>query len=176
MDLSSMQVITFAGTGTAATVDGVGTTASFNLPTGMAIDPSGLNLYVNEFNGNVVRRIVLASATVSTLAGSNTSGSADGVSASFNGPHGLVIDPTGTFLYVADSRNGRIRRIDIAQRSVTTVAGNGLFADSCIDGDLATGSFTQNEGIAIDPSGTILVRMTSTIYIASCLDVFNVSA
>jgi DNA-binding beta-propeller fold protein YncE len=157
MDLSSMQVITFAGTGTAATVDGVGTTASFNTPTGMAIDPSVTNLYVTEYAGHVVRRIVISTATVSIFVGSGSPSFADGFSASFKYPHGLVIDSTGTFLYVADSVNGRIRRVDIALRKVTTVAGNGV-TSSCVDGTLITGSLTQNEGIAIDSSGKTLVR------------------
>jgi DNA-binding beta-propeller fold protein YncE len=157
MNLSSMQVSTFAGSSVAGSINGIGTAASFNLPLGMAMDPSASNLYVTDYRGNFIRRIVIATATVSTLVGNGTTGYADGTSAMFNGPFGMVIDPSGTYLYVADSWNGRIRRVDVANQRVSTIAGNGV-TSACADGDFYTGSLAQIGGIAVDSTGSTLVQ------------------
>ena len=57
---------TFAGSGTQAVTDGTGTSAAFNYPYGITND--GTNLYVCEFGGTVIRKIVIATAVVTTLA------------------------------------------------------------------------------------------------------------
>lgn len=64
-----------------------------------------------------------------TLVGSATaptSGMMDGVgsAALFNNPNGITINPAGTILYAADSGNNNIRRINIATKMVTTIAGS----------------------------------------------------
>jgi DNA-binding beta-propeller fold protein YncE len=173
MDLSTMLLTTFAGSGTNATSNGIGVLASFNRPAGIAVDKTFI--YVTEFAGNVVRRIDIATATVTIFAGS-TSGAAGfsngiGNAALFNGPHSLAIDPSGLYLYVADSRNARIRRIEISTKTVTTIAGNGVVG--CIDGSLVSGSFSQNEGLAVDPTGASLVRILFP-FANSLRSVFNV--
>jgi len=72
----------------------------------------------------VVGVTVATNVTVATLVGSGAFGSVDGVgsSAQFKNPHGVSLDGVGG-LYVADSSNYVIRRVDIATRNVTTVAG-----------------------------------------------------
>ena len=63
------QVSVFAGTaGTAGYADGTGAAAVFNCPVGIVIDKAG-NLFVNEWNGNRIRKIT-PTAVVSTFAGS----------------------------------------------------------------------------------------------------------
>ena len=70
-----------------------------------------MNLYVTEHAGKVVRKIVISSKEVTTVAGSGTSGSddADGTSATFAGPYGITYHQSN--LYVADRENNKIRKV-----------------------------------------------------------------
>lgn len=96
--------------------------ASFDGMTGAAVDAAG-NVYVGEYEGRI--RKVSPDGTISTLAGTGEEGFAgDGGAAhaaTFNRPHGLVVGRDGA-LYVADTLNGRIRRIDLQTGLVTTFA------------------------------------------------------
>jgi sugar lactone lactonase YvrE len=89
--------------------DGTGSSAAFGAPQGIVVAPSG-NLFVTDYL-NTVRQITPA-GVVTTIAGSTTSGFADGVgtAARFKGPAGIAIDGSGN-LYVADYGNGAIRKI-----------------------------------------------------------------
>jgi sugar lactone lactonase YvrE len=108
----------FSGKGSA---DGQGTNALFDAPFGMTID-SANNLYVADTGNHRIRKIT-PGGLVTTIAGS-TQGSADGqgTAAQFNQPEGITIDSAGN-LYVADTYNHRIRKIDTAG-NVTTIAGS----------------------------------------------------
>lgn len=105
-------VTTIAGSGTAGKADGKGALASFNNPTGIAVDGSG-NLYIGDYGNNAIRKIT-PDGTVSTIAGNGVAGFADGpaLNASFNNPQDLVVDASGN-IYVADSGNNRIRKISM---------------------------------------------------------------
>jgi len=105
-------VSTFAGNGTATSVDGVGTNATFNGPVSLAFDPTGSVLYVCEIVGQRVRRIEIATATVTLLAGSGSSGTADGTgtNATFYLPQDISTDSYGN-IYMADYFSSRIRNI-----------------------------------------------------------------
>ncbi len=119
--ISTGVVTTFAGDGTGATTDGTGTTAQFHGLRGMTTD--GTNLYVTEQSGNVVRKIVIATAVVTTLAGDGNAASTDGTgtAASFNAPQQITTD--GTNLYLINEGNHSIRKIVISTGAVTTLAG-----------------------------------------------------
>ena len=104
-------------------VDATGTSASFNTPNGITTD--GTNLYVADLVNHLIRKIVISTGVVTTVAGTGSSGSANGTgtSASFDKPYGVTTD--GTNLYVADYYNHLIRKIVISTGVVTTVAGTG---------------------------------------------------
>jgi sugar lactone lactonase YvrE len=103
-------VTTVAGSGTSGSANGKGTAASFNGPAGIAVDASG-NLYVGDSNNNVVRKIA-TDGTVTTLAGTGVSGSANGAltAATFNSPQGVAVDQYNR-VFVADTGNSLIRMI-----------------------------------------------------------------
>ena len=103
-------VTTLAGGGSGTSTDGTGTTASFNRPQGITSD--GTNLYVSDTNNHKIRKIVIATGVVTTLAGSTPFGSTDasGIAAKFKKPRGITSD--GTDLYVVDSANNKIRKIE----------------------------------------------------------------
>lgn len=97
---------------------------------------SGERLYIADTNHN---RIVVTSldGAVVQIVGSGAAGLADGAreTAAFNHPQGLAID--GDTLYVADTDNHAIRRIDLASGEVTTIAGTGEQAGRFISGGSA---------------------------------------
>jgi hypothetical protein len=119
--IATAQVSTFAGTPRAqGTVDGIGSAARFVYPQGLWGD--GTYLYVAD--GHAIRRITIASAEVTTVAGNLIQPAIDdgvGAAAGFNFPLGLWGD--GANLYVADSESATIRKIDLATNAVTTIIG-----------------------------------------------------
>lgn len=152
--IATGQVTTLAGTpGVVGSADGTGAAASFNRPAGITTD--GTNLYVTDSTpNNTIRKIVIATAEVTTLAGTaRVVGSADGTggAASFNRPIDITTD--GTNLFVADSNNHTIRKIVIATRQVTTFAGTAGVVGSA-DGTGGAASFGSPNGITND--GTYL--------------------
>ena len=105
----STAVTTLAGSSSGST-DATGTSASFSEPWGITTD--GTNLYVADSGNHRIRKIVISTGVVTTLAGSGSQGSTDatGTSASFKYPVGITTD--GTNLYIADQSNHRIRKIE----------------------------------------------------------------
>ena len=149
----SGHVTTFAGSGYSGSSDGQGSTATFNKPTGLAIDSTG-TIYVSEFGGNKIRKID-SSGNVSTLAGSGITGSTDGQgsAATFNKPTGLAIDSTGN-IYVSEFEGNKIRLID-SSGNVNTLAGKGVEGSS--DGIGTSSSFKNPSGVVLDSVGNIYV-------------------
>lgn len=147
-------VTTLAGTTVAGSANGSGTSASFNYPTGVAVDSAG-NVYVADANNNEIRMID-TSDVVSTLAGSTTAGSADGTgsSASFFTPLGVAVDSAGN-VYVADTNNEEIRLVT-PKGVVTTLAGQAGVVGHA-DGTGTSATFDSPSGIAVDASGDLFV-------------------
>ncbi|HTE02115.1 MAG TPA: hypothetical protein VK668_22660 [Mucilaginibacter sp.] len=106
-------VSTLAGSGLSGSADGTGSAASFDFPTGVAVDASG-NVYVADANNNMIRKIT-SSGIVTTLAGSATSGSSNGLgsAATFLDPVDVAVNHEGTILYVADRGNNLVRQIGL---------------------------------------------------------------
>ena len=122
--------------------------SGFNAPFALASD--GTNLYVADSANNRILKIVISTGTVSTLAGSTASGNKDGTGAAakFNNPSGIVIDSSGTNLYVADTNNYLIRKIVINTGVVTTFAGTGNYGNA--NGTGTNASFSSLYGLATD--------------------------
>jgi hypothetical protein len=122
IEISSGTVTTLAGTASShGSANGVGAAATFTDPVGITTD--GTNLYVTDLLENTIRKIVISTGAVTTLAGTAGSyGSADGIgaAATFTDPEGITTD--GTNLYVMDG-SGTIRKIVISTGAVTTLAG-----------------------------------------------------
>jgi sugar lactone lactonase YvrE len=161
-DTATNQVTTIAGSGSNGYLDGVGVLAEFDSPSGIAFDRTNHVLYVSEQYKDTIRQIDLATGMVTTIAGQpGSSGSTNGAwtAARFNNPTGLRFDSTAGALYVADTNNNLIRRMDVATNQVVTVAGNG----TSIASDNGTGT---NAGI-VEPNAMVLYN--GILYIA-CYD------
>lgn len=148
IEIATGAVSTLAGTaGTSGSADGIGSAARFHNPMGITTD--GANLYLSDSMNNTIRKIVIGTGAVSTLAGTaGTSGSIDltGAAARFSIPRGITTD--GTNLFVADNKNYKIRQIVISTGVVTTLAGSGSFGSTDAIGSAA--SFTYPYGITTD--------------------------
>jgi sugar lactone lactonase YvrE len=149
-------VTTLAGTlNQVGSVDATGTSAKFTYPTAICADSNG-NLYVADYYNQDIRKVVVSSAAVSTLAGSPAFvGYADGTGtgARFNAPFGIVTDSSGN-IYLADSGNTTVRKIT-ASAVVTTVAGSAGAGFS--DGAGSSAGFFEPTNICTDPSGNMYV-------------------
>jgi len=146
-------VTTLAGNGTPGYADGIGTAASFNAPTGVAVLSNG-NIVVADYN-NYRIRIVTPTGIVATLAGSGTPGYADGtgIGASFNGPFGITLHPSGNIL-VSEDTSSYIRLVTPGG-VVTTLAGNGT--PGYADGTGTGASFNTPYGLAVLQNGSVVV-------------------
>jgi sugar lactone lactonase YvrE len=147
------KIITLAGNGTPGSKDGIGTSASFYVPGGVAADSKG-NLYVSDTYNNLIRKISSA-GVVTTMAGRLKKGWANGkgAAASFSHPAGIAVDKNGN-IYVADTGNNLIRKIS-PDGMVTTFAG--LEARGSKNGDVKTASFFGPMGVAVDTAGNVYV-------------------
>ena len=153
------EVSTLAGTpGVTGTADGPGSLASFNFPSGIALDSRG-NVFVAD-SGNCTIRKVTPDGIVSTIAGTaETSGSANGpaLAASFFYPTGIAVSPSTGVIYVADTLNETIRVI--SGGVVGTLAGTpGVRGSSDGPGSVAT--FTGPTGLTLDQSNNLYVADT----------------
>jgi len=145
----------FAGERTTpGSTDGPATNARFNGLKGIAGD--GTNLYVTDSGNHTIRKIVIATGAVTTVAGSaGHVGNADGTGAAarFNQPYGIAIG--GGALWITDRGNHTIRRLTLASGAVTTVAGT-AGSPGTADGTGAAARFSALTGIAYD-SGTVWI-------------------
>ena len=100
--------------------------SAFRLPDDIVIAPNGA-IYVADAGNHSIRRITQTGGqfAVDTVAGNGVPGFADGTAenARFNTPTALALSLDGNFLFVADTNNARVRRIDLVNRQVSTLAG-----------------------------------------------------
>jgi len=134
------------------------TQAKLTKPFAVAFDKAG-NLYIAEMEGGERILRVDSKGVLTTLAGTGKKGSSgDGgpaAQAEFNGMHNILIAPDDT-LYVADSWNNRIRKIDLKSGVITAFAGTGVKGFSGDDGPALKAEFSGVFCIAMDAKGETL--------------------
>jgi len=144
-------ISTFAGNGTEGyTGDGgAATSAKLNQPSGVAFDSNG-NLYISSHNNDVIRKVD-TNGNISTFAGNGTEGySGDGgaaTSATLSNPWGVTVDASGN-VYIADSENHRIRKVD-TNGNISTFAGTGTEGFSGDGGAATSATLNSSEMIRI---------------------------
>ena len=153
---SSGIITTIAGNGTCGYSGdgGPATSAALGNGYGIGYDPAG-NLYITDFANNVVRMVDTA-GVIHTVAGSGTAGYAgDGgpaTQAQLNFPIGVQADTSGN-IYIADSGNSRVRRLN-KLGVITTLAGNGTNAFSGDGGPATAAAVGKPRGLAFH-NGTL---------------------
>ena len=148
-------VTTYAGRGTAGLRNGNIFDCDFNLPEGIVIDSVNNIMYIADTGNNAIRKINMLTGQVTTFGGSSLgiAGYADSPSpivggnnnTLFNHPTSLAVDAQGN-LYVADTFNNKIRKID-PSGVVTTIP----------DPSTASYSFSNPKGITVDSEGNVYV-------------------
>jgi len=155
-------VTTIAGlAGAKGSADGIGTNASFNLPTGIAVDTNEILYVADEFN-DTIRKITPVGTNwmVSTLAGQvGVANWADGLgtNALFSTPAAIAVDVAGN-VYVADTANDVIRQIN-SFGFVSTIAGQPHHPGSA-NGTNNGAQFYMPYGITVDAATNIYVSDT----------------
>jgi sugar lactone lactonase YvrE len=154
-------VTTIVGTGEAAfTGDGgPAGAATLHWPHGLAVDRTGSSLYIADSANHRIRRVDLASGTITTVAGSATPGfGGDGgpaTAALIQDPKAVYAAPSGD-LYIADSGNERVRRVD-PTGTITTVAGTGVTGYGGDGGPATAAQFDGPRSVAGDGAGNLYV-------------------
>lgn len=139
---------------------GAGAKAQFNGMHSLVVGADDA-IYVADTWNNRIRRIEPKSGIISAFAGTGTKGfGGDGGSAlkaQFGGVYCIALDPQRENLYLADLDNRRIRRINLADGRVTTVAGNGKTGTPA-DGAVATEApLVDPRAVAVDGDGNIYI-------------------
>ena len=133
--------------------------SAFRLPDEMIIAPDG-SIYIADAGNSAIRRISQngGQPVVETIAGNGVPGFADGEAdkARFNTPTALALSADGNFLFVADTNNNRIRKVDLLNRRVSTLAG-GAGRGSTVDGPGGMAVILQPIGLALDSDGVLYV-------------------
>lgn len=151
----------YAGTGTAGyTGDGgAATSARLRTPEGITLDPNG-DLYIADTGNDVVRKVTAATGVITTFAGTGTGGFlGDGgpaTSARLNAPEAVDLGPMGD-LFIADTANSRVRRVQSGSGVITTVAGNGTSGFSGDGGPATSARIATPGGIAVSSTGVYYI-------------------
>ena len=155
-------ITTVAGTGVAgyAGDGGLATSARFALPFGVALDGQG-NLFIADWDGRRIRRVDVGTGIVTTVAGSGVDGfGGDGgpaVGAQLSFPAAVVVNGAAD-VYVTDSGNNLVRRVDGLTGIITTVAGR---VDPEGLGPVAQGHLTDPRALVVTPLGTFVAGGSS---------------
>ena len=161
-------ITTVAGNGTfnplgASGDGGQATQAQVGVPTDVVVAPDG-SLYIAEYGSHRIRK-VRSNGVIITIAGNGNYGSSgDGglaVNALLNSPFRVALDGQGN-LFISDSLNNRVRRIDATTGIITTVAGTGV-AGVEGDGGLATlANLYGASGLALDSAGNLYIAQSGS--------------
>ena len=169
---SSGTVTTIAGSGGPGDLDSIGTWAQFNTPTGILVLSDG-TIYIADNRNHKIKKISPTNYEVTTFAGSSAgSYDANGRSAKFNNPCGIVLSSTGT-LIVSDESGSLIREIDSAA-NVKTIAFNGV--DGMSNGPALRSGILRPRYIDIDAAtGTVFIPDPDNHNIRALYDKQNIS-
>lgn len=182
IDLFSLNITTYAGTGTAGFSGDNGTAiaAQLNSPTGISFDNNNKNLVIADTGNHCIRMILLTTTVITTVAGTGGSGgfSGDGglaTAATLSSPTGASIKLANKDLYIADTGNNRVRFVNGTTGTISTFAGTGIAGYSG-DGGLATMAevsspakvFLGTAGkLFVSDSGNNCIRLISGVTIST---------
>jgi sugar lactone lactonase YvrE len=165
LNLTTGILTTIAGTGSPgfSGEGGPATSAELNLPTALALDAAN-NLYLADTGNHRIRRIDAVTGITTTIAGTGTQGfsgdNALATNATIDSPTGLALDAANN-LYLADTHNHRIRRIDAATGIITTIAGTGAQGFTGDNATATTSTLALPHGITLDAAGNLYLADTA---------------
>ena len=157
--VSGGNITTVVGTGVAGFSgdSGAATAAQVDGPAGIALDASGSNLYIADFNNHRVRKVD-SGGTITTVAGTGVAGSTgDGgaaTSAQINGPISVFVDGNDN-LYIVEFSGNRVRKV--SSGTISTVAGTGTAGFSGDSGPATSAQLNGPSKIFVDSSGNLYI-------------------
>ncbi len=139
--------------------------AQLSMPTGSNPQPGGAldfdaqgRLYVADTENHRIRRVDFAANKIETVAGNGTPGyggdDGQATAAQLNFPRDLAI--SGEVLFIADTENHAVRRVDLASGTITTLAGNGQSGYAGDQGPASKSQLNRPIGVTVGPGGTDL--------------------
>ena len=165
-DLANHRIRKVDSTGTITTIAGTGERgfggdggpaiqAQLDAPTGVAVDGEG-NLYIADRDNSRIRKVD-SIGTITTIAGGGGFGEDGGpaTQARLNLPYGVAVDSAGN-LYIADTNNDRIRKVDSAG-TITTIAGTGEQGFGGDGGPATQARLNYPYGVAVDGAGNLYI-------------------
>jgi cysteine-rich repeat protein len=172
-DPDTWTIAPLAGAATPGSADGPVADARFRRPAGLHFDAASDTLYVADRGNHAIRAIALGAGTVATVAGTaGTLGYLDRDPAGepVDARDALLFDPRGVTrcaatgdLYIADSGNHRVRRVDAATGRISTVLGDGVPASSGEGTPARSFPVHTPIGIACDAAGNIFVSSRDAV-------------
>ena len=169
VDAASSVITTVAGTGESGSSGdgGPATEAVIATPAGVVVDEAG-NLFIADWENHRVRRVDAATDVITTVAGTGASGfefggfDGDGgpaTAAQLYAPTDVALDGAGN-LFIADTHNHRVRRVDAATGIITTVAGTGEAGFGGDGGPATDARVARPGGVAVDGAGNLFIAMS----------------
>ena len=177
MSVADGTISTIAGTDSSGYSGdgGAATSASLYNPSGVALDTAG-NIYIADRDNHRIRKVSVADGTISTIAGTGSSGfSGDGgaaTSADLYYPSGVALDTAGN-IYIADRNNNRIRKVSVADGTISTIAGTGSSGYSGDGGAATSARLSSPSGVALDTAGNIYIADGSNHRIRKLIESCN---
>ena len=137
------------------------TTTGLNLPVGLAVDRSG-NLFISDTYASRIRRVDVDTGIISTVAGGGSTLGDGGpaTSARISFPRGVAVDEAGN-LFIGDTIDNRVRRVDVVTGIITTVAGTGTYGFSGDGGPATQANLRWPRGVAVDRPGNLFIADSS---------------
>ncbi len=174
VDVASGALTKFAGTFAAGSLGdgGLATSATLNAPTDVTLDGQG-NVLIADRKNHRIRRVSAATGIITTVAGTGlATGSVDGegtaeprdnlgdgglaTAASLKSPYGVTLDAAGN-MYIGDTGNNRVRRVDAATGIITTVAGDGTLGYTGDDVPATSTGLSGPAHLAVDSAGNLFI-------------------
>ncbi len=174
VSVQNKNITTIAGSGAPGYSGdgGAATSAQIGRPFRIAVDASG-NIYIADFDNNVIRKVDAATGIIKTIAGTGTAGysgdNGPATSATMDRPSALALNAAGD-LFFFDFGKNVLRKVSAATGIITTVAGSGIRGYGGDNGPALSALLGRSYGIAVDASGTIymadvdngVIRMLTT--------------
>jgi uncharacterized protein (TIGR03437 family) len=154
-------ISTIAGNGTAGFLGdgGPAISAQLSSPISAAIDSKG-NIYITDRGNNRIRKVTAGTGVISTFVGTGAAGyggdNGPATAALINAPNYVAVDSADN-LYIADTGNNRIRKVDAATGNITSIAGTGSTGFSGDGGPATAAQLRSPVLVALDNAGDIYI-------------------
>lgn len=134
--------------------------ACVNDVAGFTTDAKG-NIFIADRFNNRIRRVDAKTNIITTFAGNGQAAfggdNGDAAAASLNEPFAVAVDDVRGAVYIADSANRRVRKVDLATNIITTIAGTGEQSEDLGDGGIGTAAPVSPNALALDNAGNLFI-------------------